>query len=62
MATQLHPPPHRPLLDPDQLEAAGRAFRLWLDRLLRRVDASDTAIDWEDGEPEPDRPDRPPSH
>lgn len=58
MATHTQPTPHRPLLDPDQLEQAGRALRLWLDRVFGRIAAAgDTSIAWEDGEPSGDRPD-----
>lgn len=59
MATQLHPAPHKPLLDPHQFEEAGRAFRIWLDRLLHVAEPEgDTSIAWEDGEPRQNRPDQ----
>lgn len=46
-------PEHRPLIDPDAFEAAGRHFREWLNRLLaRRQDETDTSIAWESGEPD----------
>lgn len=48
------PNDNRPLIDPDQFEAAGRRLRRLLDRMrrLRLVgDSAETAIDWEDGEP-----------
>jgi hypothetical protein len=49
------PAPSRPLLDPVALEEAGRAFRLWLDRLLGKAAAEqDTDIAWESGEPDDD--------
>jgi len=49
------------LIDPALLEEAGRAVRLWLDRLLHGRDTEpDTSIAWEDGEPHDD-PGRPPS-
>lgn len=58
MATHLHPDPNRPLLDPLQFEEAGRALRLWLDRLLGHAEPQgDTEIAWEDGEPKDDRRD-----
>lgn len=64
MATHLQPAPHKPLLDPHQFEEAGRAFRIWLDRLLHTPEPEhDTSIAWEDGEPHQDRPDKaPPGH
>lgn len=55
------PMPHstRPLLDPDQLEQAGRRFRQWLERLGAPQSASsEDDIAWEDGEPRDDT--RPP--
>lgn len=58
MATQPHHDPHRPLLDPIQLEEAGRALRQWIDRLLGHAEPQgNTDIDWEDGEPRDDRRD-----
>lgn len=55
MNTRLASAPPRPLLDPAALEEAGRAFRLWLDRLLRGNAAEpDTEIAWESGEPDED--------
>ena len=55
MTTRLDPDSHRPLIDPVALEAAGRHFREWLDRLLRRREAeADTSIAWESGEPDDD--------
>lgn len=64
MATHLQPAPHKPLLDPQQFEEAGRAFRIWLDRLLGHAEpVRDTTIAWEDGELHPDHPDQlPPGH
>jgi hypothetical protein len=51
MATQPHHDP-RPLIDPIQLEQAGRALRQWIDRLLGHAEPQpNTDIDWEDGEP-----------
>ncbi|HEV2514766.1 MAG TPA: hypothetical protein VGV07_05925 [Devosia sp.] len=42
----------RPLIDPIQLEEAGRALRQWIDRLLGHPEPQvNTDIDWEDGEP-----------
>ncbi|MDB5540272.1 MAG: hypothetical protein JWQ89_1999 [Devosia sp.] len=56
MTSQSHQEPHRPLLDPQQFEEAGRQFRLWLDRLLGHAPPEeDTEIAWEDGEPMDDR-------
>lgn len=57
MTNPMQPP--RPLLDPDQLEQAGRRFRQWLDRLAtpQAATAADD-IAWEDGEPREDT--RPP--
>ena len=58
MANSTHHAPHRPLIDPLQLEEAGRAFRHWLDRLFgHAAPEEDTEILWEDGEPHHDRPD-----
>jgi len=52
MANTSHHDPHRPLIDPDQFEEAGRAFRQWLDRLLgHAAQVEETDIAWEDGEP-----------
>ncbi len=50
----LDPAPHRPLIDPVALQQAGRHFREWLDRLLRRraEPEGDTSIAWESGEPD----------
>lgn len=64
MATHMHPAPHRPMIDPDQFEQAGRMFRVWLDRLFGHAEPEDdTSIAWEDGEPKSDRPDiGPPGH
>lgn len=54
MSTRLDPA-QRPLLDPAAFEEAGRAFRLWLDRLLgQEVAEADTDIAWESGEPDED--------
>lgn len=51
MTTQPHHDP-RPLIDPIQLEEAGRALRHWIDRLLGHAEPQvNTDIDWEDGEP-----------
>ncbi len=51
MATQPHHDP-RPLIDPIQMEEAGRALRHWIDRLLGHAEPQvNTDIDWEDGEP-----------
>lgn len=53
MSTRFDPDLHRPLIDPAALEEAGRNFRLWLERLLRREPReADTSIDWETGEPD----------
>ena len=58
MANPVHHEPHRLLIDPLQLEEAGRAFRHWLDRLLgHAVPEEDTEIPWEDGEPRDDQRD-----
>jgi hypothetical protein len=58
MATQPHHDPNRPLLDPIQLEEAGRALKQWLDRLLGHAQPhDDTEIEWEDGEPRNERRD-----
>lgn len=64
MASHMHHDPHRPLLDPHQFEEAGRALRLWIDRLLGHSEPQeDTEILWEDGEPRNDRHDGPsPGH
>lgn len=54
MATSSTPHPHhRPLIDPDQLEAAGRRFRHWLDSFAHAPQPNTVADDiaWEDGEP-----------
>lgn len=41
------------LIDPAAFEEAGRHFREWLDRLLRRAGREqDTEIAWESGEPD----------
>ena len=48
------PQDRRPLLDPDQMELAGRALRRMLERLRHPhvvADTTDTSIAWEDGEP-----------
>jgi len=51
-----HPLDPRPLIDPIQLEQAGRALRQWIDRLLGHAEPPlDTEIDWEDGEPHDER-------
>jgi hypothetical protein len=48
----------RPLIDPIQLEQAGRALRQWIDRLLGHAEPqANTDIDWEDGEPHHDQRD-----
>jgi hypothetical protein len=40
------------LIDPLQMEQAGRALRQWIDRLLGHAEPRvNTDIDWEDGEP-----------
>ncbi len=61
MATQPHhqrPLDARPLIDPIQLEQAGRALRQWIDRLLGHAEPqANTDIDWEDGEPHHDQRD-----
>ncbi len=57
MSTQSQP--HRPLIDPNRLEEAGRALRRALDKLReKRVVAAspETEIAWEDGEPRDDEP------
>ena len=54
MNTRLASAPQRPLLDPAALEEAGRAFRLWLDRLFGGEAEPDTEIAWESGEPDED--------
>jgi hypothetical protein len=59
MATTSHPQSHRPRLDPDQFEQAGRRFRHWLNALAAPrtppvVKAQDD-IAWEDGEPPSER-------
>lgn len=60
MSTRSAPGPHS-LIDPVAFEAAGRHFREWLDRLLRRAEPeADTSIAWESGEPDDDSP--PPAH
>lgn len=54
-------PEHHSLIDPVAFEEAGRHFREWLDRLLRRAEAEpDTSIAWESGEP--DEETAPPAH
>jgi len=45
------PPQQRPLIDPDQLEQAGRRFRQWLDGLATPTRPESDDIAWEDGEP-----------
>ena len=56
MSNAVHHEPHRPLIDPEQLEEAGRAFRQWLDRVLGRAEPTrETEIAWEDGESRDDR-------
>jgi hypothetical protein len=62
MATTSHPHSHRPLLDPDQFEQAGRRFRQWLNGLAtpepKSAERVADDIAWEDGEPHKDhRPD-----
>lgn len=57
------PQDRRPLLDPDQMELAGRALRRMLDRLRRPhvvKDEPETDIAWEDGEPLGDDAAQPP--
>jgi hypothetical protein len=57
------PQDRRPLLDPDQMELAGRALRRMLERLRRPHavrDEPDTSIAWEDGEPGDTDPAHPP--
>lgn len=53
MSTHSAPEPHHPLIDPQAFEEAGRHFREWVDRLLRRAEPeADTSIAWDSGEPD----------
>ena len=57
MSTRSAAPEPHPMIDPVACEAAGRHFREWLDRLLRRAEPEiDTSIAWESGEPDDDTP------
>lgn len=52
------PVPHRPLIDPQQMEEAGRALRRMLERLRAAAHPAPKPepddIAWEDGEPRED--------
>lgn len=57
MATTSTPHPHRPFIDPDRFEAAGRRLRHWLDGFARTQHPAvpEDDIAWEDGEPHEQR-------